>query len=424
MLDRTQAPPIYQIDRLRLPQPLLHHLDNGIPVYDTRINTQDVLKIEFVFQAGRPQETKKLVARATAGLLKDGAGALDGAAIAEALDFYGSTLNIPSNMDSVNILFYCLTKHLPAVLPVLAEIILSPTFPQHELDTYILRNQQNLKIDLSKPDVLAYRNITEIIFGESHPYGYNSFPEHYAALKREDLLEHHQKWYHAGNCKMFICGKTDANTLELLNKYFGNMPVTAAPAPPFISAVPEAKQVKLHLPHQDAIQTAVYIGRRMFSRNHPDFSGMYVLNTILGGYFGSRLMANIREEKGYTYNIMSMLDNMQSDGIFYVGTEVGNEFTQRTIEEIYKEMTLLQKEPVEAEELDMVRNYLMGGFLTMIDGPFNVSEVVRTLITESLPLDFFEHWVSAVANVTPDELQALAQKYLDPADMCEVAVGG
>lgn len=423
MLDRTRPPDIYHIDRLHLPQPLVHYLDNGIPVYDTRIHTQDVLKIEFVFQAGRPQESKKLVARATSGLLKDGAGALDGAAIAEAIDFYGSTLNIPSGMDAVNIVFYCLTKHLTSVLPVLADLILRPTFPKHELEAYILRHQQNLKIDLSKPDIVAYRHITEMIFGETHPYGYNSFPEHYAALKREDLQEHHQKWYHANNCKLFICGKTDDQTIRLLNQYFGKMPSGVPVVSSILPAVPTGPLGKKHFPHADAVQTAVYIGRRMFSRNHPDFSGMFVLNTILGGYFGSRLMNNIREEKGYTYNIFSMLDTMHSDGLFYIGTEVGNEFKQQTIAEIYTEMELLREEPVDAEEMDMVRNYLMGGFLTMLDGPFNVSEVVRTLITESLPLEFFEQWVNKVANITPDELQALAQKYLKPEEMWEVAVG-
>ncbi|NUN99760.1 MAG: insulinase family protein [Saprospiraceae bacterium] len=424
MLDRTRPPAIYHIDRLHLPQPLLHYLDNGIPVYDTRINTQDVLKIELVFQAGRPQESKKLVARATAGLLKDGAGELDGAAIAEAIDFYGGTLNIPSGMDGVNLVFYCLSKHLPSVLPVLSEIILKPTFPQHELEAYVQRHLQNLKIDLSKPDIVAYRNITEMIFGESHPYGYNSLPEHYAALTREDLQAHHQAWYHSGNCMIFICGKTDDQTVRLLNQYFGKMPAGISAGVPFFPAPPEKPLPKKHFPHAEAVQTAVYIGRRMFPRNHPDYCGMYVLNTLLGGYFGSRLMTNIREEKGYTYNILSMLDTMQTDGWFYVGTEVGNEFTGRTITEIYSEMEMLRKEPVDKEEMDMVRNYLMGGFLTMIDGPFNVSEVVRTLITESLPLDFFEQWVNKVANITPDELQALAKKYLDPADMWEVAVGG
>jgi len=423
MLNRTQPPPIYKIDRLHLPQPLLHHLDNGIPVYETRMIGQDVLKIEIVFHAGRPQESKKLVARTTVGLLKDGAGQLDGASIAEALDFYGSTLNIPFGMDTANIVFYSLNKHLPAVLPILAEIVLSPTFPKHELEAYSLRSQQNLKIDLSKPDVVAYRKITEMIFGDTHPYGYNTVPEDYDALLREDLQTHHQQWFHAGNCNIFICGKTSPQTLELLNQHFGQMPVGKVLANPVIVPVPEIAHTQTHIPHPDAVQTAVYIGRRTFPRIHPDFSGMYVLNTILGGYFGSRLMANIREEKGYTYGISSMLDTMMRDGVFYIGTEVGNEFAERTIHEIYAEMELLRKNPVEAEELEMVRNYLMGAFLTMLDGAFNVSEVVRTLVTESLPLEFFEQWVSAVANITPDELQALAQRYLDPSTMTEVAVG-
>ena len=180
---------------------------------------------------------------------------------------------------------------------------------------------------------------------------------------------------------------------------------------------------KLHQPHSDTVQTAIRLGRRLFARDHPDSNGLFVLNTILGGYFGSRLMTNIREEKGYTYNIYSSLDPMQYDGYFYVGTEVSNEFAKRALDEIYREMEILQKKPVGKAELGMVRNYLMGNFLTMLDGPFNLAEVIRNYLSEGLPLESFEEMVRTVRQIDAAQLMELANKYFNPSEMWEVIVG-
>ena len=179
---------------------------------------------------------------------------------------------------------------------------------------------------------------------------------------------------------------------------------------------------KIKIPHIDSVQTAIKVGCKLFNRNHPDFNGLYILNTILGGYFGSRLMANIREDKGYTYNIFSSVDAMFHDGYFYVGTEVGNEFTEKTLAEIYREMNLLKENLIEEEELNMVKNYLLGNMLTMLDGPFNVSEVVKTYVVENLPVTDFNKLTQTIKNITAEELRELAKKYFKPENMWEVIV--
>jgi predicted Zn-dependent peptidase len=178
-----------------------------------------------------------------------------------------------------------------------------------------------------------------------------------------------------------------------------------------------------HIPHPESVQTAIRIGRRLFSRHHPDYAGFFVLNTILGGYFGSRLMTNIREDKGYTYNIYSSLDVMRHDGAFYIGTEVGNEFVGDTLKQIRLELRSLIENPVSEEELTMVRNYLMGNFLSMVDGPFNVGEVVRTMVGDELPFSFFSELVESVNTIKAETLQRLAEQYLQPEDQWEVVVG-
>ena len=422
MPNRTRAPKIHEIRELTLPRPRIYQLDNGIPVYEICMGTQDVLKVEVVFQAGRPYETMPLASRATAALLREGTASRTAANIAETIDFYGGTLTSQGSLDHITVTLYCLTKHFDALIPLLTDILTEPSFPEEELLAFIDRNKQRLQVDLTRNDVVAYRLITECIYGPQHPYGYNSTPEMYEALTRGGLQDHFKTHLTAANCQIFISGKTDAAIIDRLNAEIGRALPKGTPSLPRLEGN-GAPSGKLHQPHSDTVQTAIRLGRKLFSRQHPDFNGLYVLNTIFGGYFGSRLMTNIREEKGYTYNIYSSLDNMQFDGYFYVGTEVGNEFAWPALREVYREMEILRQEPVGGEELHMVRNYLMGNFLTMLDGPFNQAEVVRNCITEDLPLESFEEMVQTILQIDARKLQALANQYFDPADMWEVIVG-
>lgn len=421
-LDRKTPPPIYEVTSLTLPYPSVSHLDNGIAVYETRSGTQEIMKIEVVFLSGRPHEHKRLVSRSTARMLREGTKSYNAAELAEQVDFYAGTLQTPVNLDTGGIVLYCMTKHFPKLAPILAEILLEPTFPEKELTTYTENNIQSLLVELSKNDVLAYRKITEIIFGENHPYGYNSTPDDYKALTRADLIKHHQEHFTSDNCLIFLSGKTDESILKLLNQYLGQQKNVSVDKHLPLS-ISTQKPHKVKVKNADTLQTAIRIGRQFGNRNNPDFNGFFVLNTIFGGYFSSRLMTNIREKKGYTYNIYSALDLMHHDGYFYISSEVGNRFVKKALTEIYFEMEKMQNEPVSAEELKMVQNYLLGNMLNMVDGPFAVSDVVKSFITEGVDLSHFQQFVEKIRSITPQEIQALAQKYFNREDMFEVIVG-
>ena len=422
-VNRKIAPPIYEVTSLTLPSPSISHLDNGIPVYETRLGTQDIMKIEIVFHAGRPQEHKRLVSRATSRQLREGTKSYTSAQLAEEIDFYAGTVQTPISLDTGSIVLFCMTKHFPKLIPILAEMVQEPTFPEKELHTFAENNIQSLTVDLSKNDVLAYRKITELIYGENHPYGYNSVPDNYRELTPDDLKKHHAELYTSDNCLIFLSGKTDDSILKLLNQYFGQKKTISIKNNTPLS-IPHEKPQKIKLKNEDTLQSSIRIGRRMGSRhNNPDYNGFTVLNTILGGYFGSRLMTNIREKKGYTYNIYSSVDMMHHDGYFYISSEVSNRFVKKAVTEIYRELEILQNDLVKPEELKMVQNYLLGNMLNMIDGPFSVSDVVRTLITEGASLDNFTDLVETIKNITPEGLRGLAQKYLKREDMFEVIVG-
>ena len=421
-VNRKIAPPIYEVTSLTLPNPAISFLDNGIPVYETRLGTQDIMKIDIVFHAGRQQEHKRLVSRAASRQLREGTKSFTSAQLAEEIDFYAGTVQTPISLDTGSIVMFCMTKHFPKLLPILAEIVQEPTFPEKELHTFAENNIQSLIVDLSKNDVLAYRKITELIYGENHPYGYNSTPDNYRELMPDDLKKHHAELYTSDNCLIFLSGKTDDSILKLLNQYLGQKKTAAIKNNTPLSIAHE-KPLKIKLKNEDTLQSSIRIGCRVGNRNNPDFYGFTVLNTILGGYFGSRLMTNIREKKGYTYNIYSSVDMMHHDGYFYISSEVGNQFVKKAVTEIYRELEILQNDLVGQEELKMVQNYLLGNMLNMIDGPFSVSDVIRTFITEGISLDNFTKLVETIKSITPQDLRDLAQKYLKREDMFEVIVG-
>ena len=423
MPDRTQAPHISKIEKIDFPQPVRYTLSNGTPLWVLDTGVQDIIKLDMFFNAGRPYETKKLVARATSKLLLEGTKKHSAHQIAEILDFHGTTLASPVDLDTSSLILYSLGKHFPKMLDMVCEILTEPSFNEEELNLFKQNTIQKLKFNNSKCDIRAYRQVTESIFGPDHPYGYNSSPEMINDLKRADLVNHFAKLYNADNCTLMASGKVTPEHIHLIDQKFSAVLGHGEKAQPNLDLViQKPRRIDDYVP--EAVQTSIRIGRRLVNRSHEDYNGLYILNTILGGYFGSRLMMNIREEKGYTYNIFSSLDTMLYDGYFYVGTEVDNKYAEKTIQEIYSEMERLKVDLVDDIELEMVKNYLMGNLLTMIDGPMNSSEVVKAFLINKLPFGSFNHLIYKIQTIEAEELRTLAVKYLNRERMWEVVSGG
>ena len=422
MPDRSIQPRMQEVSEIRLPKIHEHILDNGIPLYEVNMGTQDVLKIEVIFYAGRPFEQKKLVSRATAGLLREGTVKRKASDIHETVDFYGGSLSSPIDLDTSNIVMSCLKKHFEKLLGLLTEVVTEPIFLEDELEIFKKNRIQTLKEDLTKNDVVAYRTVTEKIFESNHPYGYNSNENLYNQLVREDLIFHHKKNYTAANCKIIVSGKTDSQTIKLINHYLGkNIPKGIVSKNNVIQVSNVPQKLKIEVP--GSVQTSIRIGCQLFNRRHQDYQKFYVLDAILGGYFGSRLMMRIREQLGFTYNVFSSLDPMLFDGYFYIGTDVGNDFVKPTLAAIYQEIEKLKTEPIDAEELRMVKNYLMGFLLTTIDGAFSVAGIVKMIKVQDLPDSYISDLANTIKTISPEEIMAMANQYLKEEKMWEVVVG-
>ncbi len=422
MLNRAIQPPIREIKSYDLPIPKKYTLDNGIPIYEVTMGTQNILKLELMFFAGRWYEEKKLTSKIATSVLREGTAKLRGAEIAERIDFLGGSISFGSNLDTSHITIYTLTKHLKNILPILEEILSAPAFPMDEIQSFILRSKEGLKVDLEKNDSVAYRQLTEMIYGADHPYGYNSTAELYNEIDRNDIIQHYQNNFVSENCLMMLAGKPDAESISLINKYLGQVIRKGKSERKKFALTPYPEQ-KWHLSKKDNVQRAVRIGKRLFDRHHADYQSFFILNTILGGYFGSRLMQNLREDKGYTYNIYSELDGMLLDGYFFVGGDFKSDITNQAIKEIYSEFGRLREELIPAEELDMVKNYLLGSLLTAVDGPFNAATVIKTTLANNLPSNYYSQLITTIRQITANDLQKLAQRYLQDDSFYEVIVG-
>lgn len=422
MLNRTIAPPLREITNLYLPKPEIIHLDNGIPVYINNMGTQPIVKMELVFQTGRWKEEQKLISRATSRLLKEGTAQKSGADIAEFVDFYGASIGFPASLDNSNVVLFSLTKHFDKLLPLVDDILTRPAFAEDDIEKFKRRSLQRMKVDTSKTDVIAYRKITEAIFGKHHPYGYNSQSKLFENINQSAIVKHFDNHYRAGNVTIFLSGSPTDNVLENLNNTLGrNLP--KGKTPPKSAVIRPFEHKKIHIPKQHNLQTAIRIGRRTFNRNHADYKGFYILNTILGGYFGARLMMNLREDKGYTYGVYSSTEPMLYDGYFTISTEVAKGAANDAIREIYGEFKRLREELVSDDEMQMVRNYILGYLLNGLDGPFNVTEIIKTFVTEGVDTKYYDDLVHEVKTITPERLRNLANKYLREEDMYEVVVG-
>lgn len=425
MLNRTEAPAIKDAIEFNLQLKPYEHvvLDNGVEVFAIDAGAQDVLQMEWVFYAGNSTESQAGVAAATNFMLKNGTTTKSAFDINEHFDYYGAYCQRACYNETANISLHTLSKHLSVLLPVIGEMISDSIFPAEELATYQQNSKQKLSVSLKKCDFVAGRLIDTYLYGELHPYGKFNKAEDFDALDTSLLKAHFNQYYVNGRCVIFVAGKLPADLFEQLNAQFGKLSLQSHRHRiiPFPQVRATEKKYRIHQ-DPNGVQGAIRLATPFPNRHHPDFTQMMVLNTVFGGYFGSRLMSNIREEKGYTYGIHSYVQNHLEDSALLISTEAGKDVCEATIEEVYKEMELLREEPIDDEELLLVKNYLIGIILGDLDGPFQVIGRWKNILLNNLDEQYFYQSVDTIKNIDAPTLQQLAQKYLVPEHFYELVV--
>jgi predicted Zn-dependent peptidase len=423
MIDRKQPPPIVDAVNfnLQLKPYQAYTLRNGVPVYAVNAGAEEVMQLEWVFFAGNSQEEQNLVAATTNFLLRNGTNTKTAFQLNEYFEYYGAYVNRACYNETATISMHCLSKHVGELLPVVKEMITQSTMPSEELAIYKQNMKQRLKVSLKKSDFVAGRLIDTYLYGEKHPYGKYSSAEDFDALERDQLLHFYNQYYIQGKLMLFVAGKLPENINILLDQHFGDLSNNPVEVKEHQIILAEEKKYRI-TNDPNGVQGSIRMARTFPNRHHPDFLKVQVLNALFGGFFGSRLMSNIREDKGYTYGIHSYLHNHIQHSAWMVSTEAGKDVSEATVSEVYKEMKLLREELVDEEELLLVRNYLMGSILGDLDGPFQIIGRWKNIILNNMSENYFYDAIHTIKTISAEELKGLAEKYLIPEDFYELIV--
>ncbi len=421
-IDRSQAPKYKIVESISVPLVEELKLDNGIEVYFTNTQNEDISEFIFVVEGGIWNQKNLLEANTCVKLMSEGTKSYSSEQIARKIDFYGAYLSSNAAMHFSSFKLMCLNKYLPDLLALVSEIIQFPVFDKREFELHKNKNKERLTIDLQEVDMIARNELEKMIFGEKYPYGWAANPDDYDKLKIENIKNYYEQNIKPVRPKIFITSNDKNKAVDFLNQYFGKINFSKNRITDKKYDIKSIGKEKI-IQKNDALQAAVRIGWQMFSKTHEDYLDFTMLNALLGGYFGSRLMQNIRQKKGYTYSIYSTIKAYKYNGSFEIISEVNKENKNKVIDEIIKEIETLRTQVPSDEEMENMKNYISGSMLRSLDGVFSYSRSLVGFVVYKMGFDYYNQYFGRIKTITPERLTELANKYLNPEKMFKVIVG-
>lgn len=417
-INRSQAPSVSLSNDINYIEPERHLTPAGVPVYLMRNETSAAVKLELIFDAGSIYDEKP-VAGLTTGMLLAGTADKTMAEINDMIDDHGGYFNASVSADYAYLNIFGLNESMDQLVPIIEEALYQANFPETELIQLKAERKQNLMVSLEKVSTLAQRGLQEHLF-KGTPYGRINQPDDFDGVTRTDIQAFYETYFKKGLRKINWVGNPSAAQLDRILGCFARWTKEVKSLPP-INYTPRIERIEVK--KADAVQTGIRMGKILFDRSHPDYHKMTVVNTILGEYFGSRLMSNIREDKGYTYGIGSYLGENQSNGYFVIATEVGNEFLADTLVQINAEIERMRTELVPQDELSLVKNYLSGQFLRSADGPFAMMDLFSMAEIRGLDYAFYKNALHTIEGITSAEIMETAASHLNSEEMLIVTAG-
>lgn len=421
MPDRTIAPPFQTPAQTKLTRVESTTLSNGLPFHHLILGDQEVCRVEMVLRSGKWFEEKPGVSYFSSKMLLEGTARYSSKEISDRLDFYGAFYEITPGLDFVTLTLYCLSKYLPEVMPFFLEIAAMANFPEKELDTQKRIKTQQIRVNNQKTAALAAKGFRHLLFGQQHPYGHELVEDEVVNVTVDDLQAFHREAFF-NKPEVIVAGKVAPRVLDGLAKLFGQFQYIVKDAP--VRKAANSPFVREIIPLEGSVQASLRIGTITVNKRHPDHFPLTLLNEILGGYFGSRLMKNIREDKGYTYGIFSSISYLQQESFWTIGTDVKREVAVAAIEEIGREMRVLKEQEVPAAELETVKNYMAGTFLTSITSAFSLADKFKTIHFSGLGYDYYDQYIARIRETTSEELLRVANDFLKEEEWVQVVGGG
>lgn len=423
MIDRFKVPDFKEINNIQFLKPDRESLSNGIALFSFNSSDQDLIRIEWIFNNILPKDDAGLSSLGLSGMLLEGTTKRNAAAIAQEIDFYGAYLRSEMSFDHTSLVLYSLNRHLPKILPIVKDVLLNSLFPKKELESFIRSSKQRLAVSLEKNNFLARRYFNEVLFNGT-PYGLSPDLQDYDQLTQEALQKRFNIEMTPNNCTIIMAGNVTREVQKLVKDFFDDdwPALSECDFDPFIMNNASGTGMKV-IKKENSIQAAIRMGFRCIHKSHTDFPAFQLLSTVLGGYFGSRLMMNIREDKGYTYGISSAIGVMKHSAFFTISTEVDVKSTQATLGEIHKEIERLRTEPIGNEELALVKNYVKGTLLGSLENIFSHADKFKSLYLSDVDAAYYERNQDFINQATPLDILEAANVHLDPINFTTIVVG-
>lgn len=419
MLDRTRAPEFVPPQKFKLPQPGKIALSNGSTLYYLNAGDQPVIKLEFIFKAGVWFENNTGISFFAAKMLLEGTVSFKSSEIAGKLDRYGAFVEVNPGFDYITLSVNIPAKNFTQVDSLITEILFNPTFPESEFDLMRKIHVQQLKVNEQKNQFVASRLFRKQLF-EGSPYGNVMNEENLNLLTPTNLTTHFESWM-KGKFDIFITGQFDVDLPEKLGESFNHQlkethdfhEISIKDQPTFFRKVEKT----------ESLQSSIFMGKRSINKTHANYPGLLLLNEIFGGYFGSRLTQNIREDKGFTYSIYSHLATLKNAAYFVISSEVKKEYKEQVLDEIRKEIKQIKDHKVGEEELVQAKNHLKGSVNNSLTSPFALMEKLKNILLYDLGYDFYDQLFDQIDAIDATQLNLLANELLFNEDLSAVIVG-
>ena len=426
---KGKAPVNKNVLKVKLPRAEEASLPNGLRVVLLRSTKVPTFNMQMVVLSGGLSDKADYrgVASSTAALLREGTAKRTSKDIAEQVDAVGATLFANSGLSSMTstVSVAGLVENLDQSLELFADVVRNPSFPQAEIDKYKTRTLAQLQNQRSIPQFLAAEQFQRAIYGTTHPASLISTPvESIQKLTTKDLAEFHSTYYRPNNAILAIVGDvTLKEVMPKIEKAFGDWQkgdVPAATIPP--APIQSASRIVL-IDRPGSVQTVLQLGTLGIERTSPDYFAVLMADRVLGGGPSGRLFLNLREDKGYTYGAYSSFGGSRFRGTWVSSSEVRTDVTEGAMKEFMYELNRMRDQVVPAEELENAKRAIVGSFALSLDQPQSLLQNIITQKLYNLPADYWDTYPQKVAAITAEDVQRVAQKYIDLGHLQVVAVG-
>jgi zinc protease len=428
-LDRKQVPPPGPTPTLRVPSWTKTRLANGADLIVSEKHDLPLVSFSITFLGGDDQFEpggREGVASLTASLLSEGTKTRDGEALSNALQLLGTSIGASVSGEMGNISFVSTTAKFAPTLDILADMLVNSTFPAAGFER--LRGQRLVALTQARaqPSAIASRVFPRVIFGANHPYGRVVTEQSLKAITRDDIVAFHKTYYQPGRALITVVGDTTPAAVKPVIEKALAAWTTGGERPTFsYPAVGQPKATTIFLVDKPgAAQSTFAIGRPGPPRDTPDYYALQVMNTILGGMFQSRLNANIREEKGYSYGVSSNFAYGKGPGAFRAGGDIVTAKSDAALVEFMKELRgIVGARPITDEELTTAKDALVQRLPATFASVSSINTALTTLWTQNLPDDYYQQYAKRIAAITKDDVLRVAKQYVTVDNLAIVIVG-